>query len=267
MRILINRRRSGSRECKFCNALAGVHSFNTKQTGEIKRVYSRHANCRCYIKPRAIIEGVDVFQKEKARPGSRSARRDQTSIEEVKRVILSEIRSSELIAKATQNEPSVTSTLKTLTTKIKMKLEGLQYRLKTNLSLTGKIWREGLNKEYNDVLRFTALGSPDDLVKKGQMLRTELKNRGYTETKFTNYWLKDSSNYRGVNANYETIGGYKFELQFHTPDSLAMKEINHELYDIQKPLNEMSAKWLELNEKMKANIAKLEVPKGIKDFI
>jgi hypothetical protein len=46
-----------------------------------------------------------------------------------------------------------------------------------------------------------------------------------------------------------------------------MKEINHEIYDIQKPLNKRSDKWRELEDKMKANIAKLEVPKGIKDFI
>jgi hypothetical protein len=111
------------------------------------------------------------------------------------------------------------------------------------------------------------MGSPDDLVKKGQMLRTELKNRGYTETKFVNTWVNDRSAYRGVHANYQTIGGYKFELQFHTPDSLAMKEINHEIYDIQKPYKEGSPKWNMYKDKMKANNAKLEVPKGIKDFI
>jgi hypothetical protein len=111
------------------------------------------------------------------------------------------------------------------------------------------------------------MGSPDDLVKKGQMLRTELKNRGYTETKFVNTWLDGDAAYKGVNANYQTIGGYKFELQYHTPDSLAMKEINHPLYDMQKPFKDGAPERIMLDEKMKANNAKLEVPKGIKDFI
>ena len=50
--------------------------------------------------------------------------------------------------------------------------------------------------------------------------------------------LKDESAvYRGINTQVKTPDRYTFEIQFHTPQSLAIKQKNHVLYEQERVLD------------------------------
>jgi hypothetical protein len=59
----------------------------------------------------------------------------------------------------------------------------------------------------------------------------DMENLGYKRTNLNNYWLKAKMAYNGVNTNFATPEGYIFELQFHTPESLELKNILHPIYE------------------------------------
>jgi diphthamide synthase (EF-2-diphthine--ammonia ligase) len=107
--------------------------------------------------------------------------------------------------------------------------------------------------------------SADNYVQAGQAVQSELENQGYTvNTK--NYW-QEGSNYKGVNMALTDPQGNKIELQFHTQESLDVKEnANHALYEQYRVLSDAqkaSAGGVALNDKMVANVANLETPVNI----
>ena len=80
--------------------------------------------------------------------------------------------------------------------------------------------------------------------------------------------LKDESAvYRGVNTQVKTPDGYTFEIQFHTPQSLAIKEKNHVLYEQARVLDlskeDDMTKFAELNRQMQENSRKIPTPQRI----
>lgn len=84
-----------------------------------------------------------------------------------------------------------------------------------------------------DALRYTAyIKNPDQFVNSYNTIKLNLKKMGYDIVRVKNtinkYTIKNP--YRGVNVVVQTKQGYKFELQFHTPKSLEIKEVNHMLY-------------------------------------
>ena len=50
-----------------------------------------------------------------------------------------------------------------------------------------------------------------------------LKEQGYKQHRVKNYW-GPGDGYQGINAVFVSPSGQAFELQFHTPESLTMKE-------------------------------------------
>ncbi|AXY24774.1 hypothetical protein CL176_01385 [Suicoccus acidiformans] len=79
---------------------------------------------------------------------------------------------------------------------------------------------------------------PENLVKHTEGIIDKLSKKGYTLSRVRNTWLDDSNPYKGINTNLITPIGYEFELQFHTPESFAVKNgAMHELYEKQRELN------------------------------
>ena len=62
-------------------------------------------------------------------------------------------------------------------------------------------------------------------------IRRPLEGLGYKFVRVKNTLKDESAVYRGVNTQVKTPDGYTFEIQFHTPQSLAIKEKNHVLYE------------------------------------
>jgi hypothetical protein len=81
-----------------------------------------------------------------------------------------------------------------------------------------------------DAVRFT-LEYSESHYTEGVLADVErLKGAGYELLKLKNLWAKDQ--YKGINSQWrrpET--GLRFEVQFHTPESLEAKELTHKAYE------------------------------------
>jgi len=113
--------------------------------------------------------------------------------------------------------------------------------VKSENSITRKIrekmLEDGLTEEeaaarINDVNRYTMLFNGDTYVEQVKAVQSQLSEMGYVkyDNKYKNYW-KEGDDYDGYNTvmvNEET--GQRFELQFHTYESIAIKARSHEIY-------------------------------------
>ena len=137
-------------------------------------------------------------------------------------------------------EPEVTSLLQSLQ-RVGSTLAGLDFRLKGQQSLARKIrtdsYKDVITEQeaadgIHDVLRYTYQLQTASFAEEFARIRAALEKAGYTVVKVKNT-LKDAGvAYRGVNCQFETPDSFKFELQFHTPESLALKENElHKLYE------------------------------------
>ena len=97
--------------------------------------------------------------------------------------------------------------------------------------------REALDK-VPDAVRYTFTYSLDGYADGVRADIERLKADGFEEIKIKNLW--SSSQYKGINSQWrrpET--GLRFEVQFHTPESLQAKELTHAAYRrLRRPENE-----------------------------
>jgi hypothetical protein len=159
-------------------------------------------------------------------------------------------------------------------------LAGLEHMLKKADRLKEKIAdvllleshlspREALDK-VPDAVRYTFTYSPDGYADGVRADIDRLKAGGFEEIKLKNLW--SSSQYKGINTQWrrpET--GLRFEVQFHTQESLQAKELTHGTYErLRRPENETTPVERDALEEFqrRANVL-LATPRGseeIKDF-
>jgi hypothetical protein len=128
------------------------------------------------------------------------------------------------------------------------RLTGLKHMLKGEDRLKEKIAdvllleshlspREALDK-VPDAVRYTFIYGSDGYAEGVRADVERLKTAGFEEVKLKNLW--SSSQYKGINTQWrrpET--GLRFEVQFHTPESLQAKELTHRAYErLRRPENE-----------------------------
>lgn len=120
-------------------------------------------------------------------------------------------------------------------------LAGLEYRLKGENRIKEKIY-DGVSKEAGatvadaagevwDAVRYTFELDANSYVRGHDDLTLRLESAGYRLVQRENNWSKNSE-YKGINTRWLTPDGGRFELQFHTPESLDAKENRtHRAYD------------------------------------
>ncbi|MGP1376827.1 MAG: hypothetical protein ACTTKS_04595 [Bulleidia sp.] len=79
----------------------------------------------------------------------------------------------------------------------------------------------------------------------------------------TNTFTKANTSYKGINTLIESKDGYVFELQFHTPQSLEVKEMNHKLYEEARLRDTPPERKRELLDMMSKNADVIEAPNEI----
>jgi hypothetical protein len=90
--------------------------------------------------------------------------------------------------------------------------------------------RDLADEDVNDILRYTMQVGEKKYTTISSNTLTALKDQGHDILLVKNYWGKDG--YKGINAVLRNPQGTKYELQFHTPRSLTVKEeISHPLYE------------------------------------
>jgi preprotein translocase subunit YajC/co-chaperonin GroES (HSP10) len=186
----------------------------------------------------------------------------------------------DVVAKYSAIEPQVTSQLTDVTAGLPggAKLEGLQYKLKGQTSLARKLHDKSPGKntdlppeqrmdayrdQIGDALRYTQVSDEANVAANAQATLAALQQRGWTVKEVGNTWTPGSA-YKGINTNLTTPDGqHTFELQFHTPQSLAVKETNHKLYDVARLAQTPDAEKERLNAQMSTNAGEVPQPPGI----
>jgi hypothetical protein len=140
------------------------------------------------------------------------------------------------------SEPETTKVLTDIVKANKgVKMEGLPFRIKSSKSMLRKMRKE-LNdnpkwllselaeENVNDILRYTMLADEKKYTSITSNTLQILKDQGHEVLLVKNYWGKPG--YKGINTVLRNPQGTKYELQFHTPKSITVKEkISHPLYE------------------------------------
>ncbi len=169
-------------------------------------------------------------------------------------------------------EPEATHLLQGVCDKTGGKMVGLEWRLKSTDSMARKVIDKALNKnisqedavaQITDGLRYTMQFDNDKFVPGFTETEKALKEAGYErfDHKFTNYFAQGGP-YRGLNTvwiNQKT--GVRFELQFHTPESLKIKEQNHVDYDVERVTTDQQKRQA-LDDKMIGRYTNFMAPLG-----
>ena len=150
-----------------------------------------------------------------------------------------------LLWRAELAEPEVTATLQEVAAGTAVgrgwELKGLEYRLKRHDSLARKILAdaeadavsvEQAADGIGDVLRYTLVCAPEVYTAAVPQALGQLAAQGYRVTKFRNAW--GGRFYQGINVHLLSPDGLPLELQLHTPQSFAIKQASHAVYEIRR---------------------------------
>jgi hypothetical protein len=153
---------------------------------------------------------------------------------------------SQLFARAKKAEPGITGIISRVASENNVTLKGLEFRLKTKDSLARKIaseYRDNagaisykiIGEKIGDSVRYTYVIDESRYSSSVMKISEDLKARGLSpyDNKFRNYWSNPT--YKGINSNWISQDGQLFEIQFHTPQSLQVKEEkSHKIYEKQR---------------------------------
>lgn len=166
-------------------------------------------------------------------------------------------------------EPEITAQMQSMASKYGTKLEGLQFRLKTKESLGRKIkddaqamrvTPEAAAANISDSVRYTMNISDEKYAGVSKRVLSDLNAKGY-HTRVKNYW-QHGDPYQGINVAVTHPNGTKFELQFHTSKSLAVKEVIHKDYEQYRTSKDNHLRKV-LWQKMSDEAAAIPVPPGV----
>ncbi len=170
--------------------------------------------------------------------------------------------------RAVVNEPAITEHVKDVAKSVGMDVAGLEYRIKGKDSYLRKIRSnynpDGNEYEIKDILRYTYTSDPDEYASKTLKSIDAYKELGYNTIEVKNYWLNKNNPYNGINTIVISPEGQKFELQYHTPGSFAVKNGEmHKLYEKWRLLPIGSEEKTNIELQMKKLSESTETPKDI----
>lgn len=170
--------------------------------------------------------------------------------------------------KALKAEPEITKQVKAVAEQTGMHPAGIENRIKGRESYLVKIRRkynpEGTSYEVKDIIRYTYTAPADEMTEKAMKAIELFRKAGYNTVEIKNSWLDSADPYKGVNTTLRTLEGQPFELQYHTPESFSLKDVEmHTLYEKARLLDKNSEKRLKLEDEMFSLSDQLIPPKGI----
>ena len=145
--------------------------------------------------------------------------------------------------KASKKEPQITEDVVSSVDNAGGEMYGLGFRLKQPSSMAGKIGEdakeggvsfEDAGSDIKDAVRYTAVMDSANFTSGYNNIKSSLEEKGYKEVRCKNFYeMYDNGTQcqKAVQCVYQDPSGYKFELQFHTPESQGAKELNHPLYE------------------------------------
>ena len=183
-----------------------------------------------------------------------------------------------IFSKATKEEPKITGDIIDSVNKTGSKMYGLDYRLKQPTSLAAKIGAdakekglsfEEASKGIKDSVRYTVLSDTDHYTDSYNALKNELLEKGYSEVRFKNYFEKYRNGevkHKAIQCTYRSPDGFDFEVQFHTPESQAVKELKIPLYEEIRKQGVSTERKERLEKEMQDLAERIPDPPGVYDI-
>ena len=179
-----------------------------------------------------------------------------------------ELASWRLLESYRAEEATVTPELTKLAKDSGARMEGLDFRLKTQESLARKLEQKsatkGLtpsqySKKIGDALRYTMVMKDDNYGETAQKVIDQFRSEGYV-VEVENTWAEGAS-YKGINTNIKK-DGLTFELQLHSDGSIHTKHENWGLYAVARNTKASPEDRAKATEQMLKNSAALAHPEG-----
>lgn len=179
-------------------------------------------------------------------------------------------KTQEIYDNARANEKLITPVMTEIAAELGCEMTGLEYSVKTASSVADKLERkvaggmteaEAISK-MNDLVRYTQLGAHNDLVANAVSTKGMLEAKGFEVTEVDNKWLKQDAVYKGIHMTVKSPEGQSFELQFHSSESMAVKNENHKMYEESRKVGTSDDRRAELEAKMKSNTSSMPNPAG-----
>lgn len=169
---------------------------------------------------------------------------------------------------ARQAEPQISERLKGLAASTGGSVERFGTRFKSRESVleklerfrkpTAPIYRLG---KFNDALRYTITYRPAIYWASASRAIRELEAVGYRVVNGVRGWF--DTGYKGINLTVRSPQSFDFEVQFHTPASLAMAEKTHGIYQEIRNLPQGSVESLHLRAESDRLWTAVPVPPGV----
>ncbi|MDO7941787.1 XopAD/skwp family type III secretion system effector [Xanthomonas euvesicatoria] len=149
------------------------------------------------------------------------------------------LKAQALLRRARQMEPQVTDMLQNIAARHGGQLAGTQHQLKSYGSLQDKLTqRMALKKQtleeaaagVNDALRYSVVLEPQDFTAGLRAVLAALDDQGHARVKLTNQFTVYPPVFKAINVTLRSPAGALWEIQFHTPETFALKERFHDLY-------------------------------------
>ena len=230
---------SGHKICQDCAPRAGLQAKlkdweSQGVPGSGWSVCGGH--CYCILDPSGKISPRIQYERdiERKRLEAKGKFMPMNGVE-ARIVARKALRKAELHAKETD------ALFKGLAEKHGAKMTGLEFHLKTEVSLTRKIVTESVShswgpntvmvKNIKDALRYTMIVGDAKYAKTALAVLDDLQSQGWGTLQVKNTWHKGSS-YKGLNCALKNPNGQYIELQFHTRESFRVKmDISHPIYE------------------------------------
>ncbi len=179
-----------------------------------------------------------------------------------------------LIEGAKLEAEALQAQLQLITGKVGGRMEGLEFQIKGKGSLMRKLADKvkaggpGFSAidaaaKINDALRYTMVLEDAGYATGIRSSLRSLRAAGITTNTQKLYWV-NGNNYMGGNYTFNLPSGYRFELQFHTPTSFAVKEpLLHDIYKQWRVLNPDTLLAAKLDAQMRAIAAEIPFPPNL----
>jgi predicted RNA binding protein YcfA (HicA-like mRNA interferase family) len=146
-------------------------------------------------------------------------------------------RSLELLEQMVEAEPRVTADFLTAVPSLGSPYQ-LAHRIKSPESLARKLFDRQDQRRWwrapQDLLRYTVLTeSPDKLVAAARHTAGELNRAGWQVT-YAMQSYTEGSRYKGIHAFLKTSTANKVEVQFHSVQSVKVKELTTPYYEVER---------------------------------
>ena len=170
---------------------------------------------------------------------------------------------------ALTEERVITPVMQNVSNRVGGELAGLEFRVKTFESFVRKVHADTVLgkephvavREVYDLVRYTVVQSPESYKKTVESALREFAARGWRIVRIKNFWRQTDTPYRGINVVVETGTSFRFEVQFHTPESFDGKMKMHSLYEIARLPETSMEENAHLMSKMFQISSGIQIPK------